>query len=222
MPTVKIENKSGDDIVITLDSEEKELADGESIFFENREKGAYTVLVHRKRVPKETVNEADAPKGLEAIKEKDSKPGSHVQLDSAIKFEVNASKAVLSVVQDIKGVETLHEDVIFVGYTADISGAKLISKSDCFANNAIRKTYISQQIKGAFLPVGLVGILVLLVSGFLLILSLCGTTVKINSVALDVKRAALIFTGGVLVTGYFAVSVYKIRKRAKDLWKKNR
>lgn len=219
MPTIKVENKSDDDIIITLDGkEEKELADGESVFFENSEKGVHSLKIHRKRIPKETVSEENSPKGLDAVKERDEKPGSHVQLDSELSFEVNSSKAALSVVQDIKGIETLHEDVIFVGYTADISGAKFISKNDRFANESIKKNYVFQQIKGAFIPVGLVGIAVLLAGAVILLFNLYGFVLKIGSAKVDMTRSAMLLAGGLLVTGYFAVSVRKILKRAKELW----
>lgn len=218
MPTVKIENKSGDDIIITLDGEEKELADGESVFFENKEKGGHSLTVHRKRIPRETVAEDNVPKGLEAAKEQDEKPGSHVQLDTELVFDVNSSKSAISVVQDIKGIETLHEDVIFVGYTADISGAKSVSKKDRFANKSVKKNYVFQQIKGAFLPVGLVGIIVFLTGALLLVINLGGFDFKIGSLRVDLPRSALLLAGGTLVTGYFIISVAKIRKRATALW----
>lgn len=217
MPTVKIENKSEDDIIVTLDSEEKELADGESIFFENKEKGCHSVKIHRRRVPRETVASGEAPKGLEAAKEQDKKPGSHVQLDSVIEFDVNSSKAAVTVIQDIKGVETLHEDVIFAGYTAELAGAKLISKTDSFANSRIKKNYIFQQIKDAFIPVGIAGIAILILGAFFSLANLVGFTVKFGSSAVSLRRSLLLFAGGVLVTGFFCVNVYKILKRAKSL-----
>ncbi len=218
MPTVKIENKSDDDIIITLDGEEKELADGESVFFENKDKGVHCLKVHRKRIPKETGREDNAPKGIDAMTERDEKPGSHVQLDSELSFDVNSSRASISVIQDIKGIETLHEDVIFVGYAADISGAKFISKNDRFASRSIKKDYVFQQIKGAFLPVGLVGIAVLLAGTVLFIINLGGFVLKIGSVRIEMTRSALLLAAGFLVTGYFAASVRKILKRAREMW----
>lgn len=217
MPTIKIENKSDDNIVITLDNEEKELADGESVFFENKEKGNHTLNVHRKRVPGETASPDNAPRGLAAVMSRDEKPGSHIQLDSEIVFDVNSSKSAISVIQEVKGIETLHEDVVFVGYSADISGAKLVEKKDRFASEKIKKTYIRQQLKGAFLPVGLVGIIILLVSGLFCIMTVSGYPLDFGSGEVSLKRFLLIFAGGVLVTGYFSVTVFKILKRAKSL-----
>lgn len=217
MPTIKIENKSDDDIIISFCGEEKELADGESTFFENRKKGEYEVHVHRKRVPKESILPEDAPKGLEAAKAQDEKPGSHVQLDADIIFDVNSSKAVVNVIQEVKGVETLHEDVIFVGYNADVSGAKLVEKKDSFANEKIRKSYLFQQLKSAFLPVGLVGIAVFILGAVLLILYAAGVTISVGKNDVTLVRILILFAGGVLVAGYFAVNVKKILKRAKSL-----
>lgn len=217
MPTIKVENKSDDDIIITLDNEEKELADGESVFFENKSRGNYSVRIHRKRVPRETVNEAEAPKGLEAAKERDEKPGSHIQLDGVVNFEVNSSKATVAVVQDIKGIETLHEDVIFAGYTAELSGAKLIEKNDFFASEKIRKAYIFQQLKGAFLPVGLAGIVVTILGAVFSIMNMAGAKVHFLMSDVSLNRSLLLLGGGVIVTVYFIINVYKIMKRAKSL-----
>ena len=221
MPTIKIENKSDDDIIICFEGEEKELADGESVFFENRQKGVYSVRVHRKRVPRETVIASEAPQGLEAAKAADEKPGSHVQLDSVIEFEVNSSKAAVTVIQDIKGVETLHEDVIFVGYRAELAGAKAVSKKDYFANSGIKRMYISQQIKSAFLPVGLVGILIFLVGAVFSIMNLGGYIVRFLSGEVSLKRSLLLLAGGFLVTAYFIVNVFQIIRRARSLTEKS-
>lgn len=217
MPTVKVENKSDDDIIITLDGEEKELSDGESIFFENKDKGNHQIIIHRKRVPRETLS-GDEPKGLDAVAKQNEKPGSHIQLDSEIVFCVNSSKTVVDVVQDIKGIETLHEDVIFVGYTAELAGANFISKSDRFASKAIKKNYVFQQMKGAFLPVGLVGIIILFIGALFSLANLSGGVIKFGSNEIGTMRSVMLFIGGVLVTGYFIVNVLKIRRRAKELW----
>ena len=217
MPTIKIENKSDDDIIITFGQEEKELSDGESVFFENQNKGVHSVRIHRRRIPKEIIPQSETPKGLEAARAQDEKPGSHIQLDSQIEFDVNSSKASLTVIQDINGDETLHEDVIFTGYRAELAGAKLVSKKDCFANSAIKKIYLFQQLKGAFLPVGLVGIIVLIIGILLTAINLSGNSIEIFSQQVTLLRSLLLLGGGTLATGYFCVNIYKIIKRAKSL-----
>lgn len=217
MPAIRIENKSDDDVIICLDGEEKELADGESALFENKSKGEHKLSVHRKRILKESVPLSEAPKGLEAAREKDSKPGSHVQLDASVSFDVNSSKAMLTLLQDIKGIETLHEDVIFVGYSAELAGAKLISKKDTFASEKIRKTYLFQQLKGAFLPVGLVGFIITVLGALFTAINLHGDKITIGSQQVSLARSLLLLAGGLLAFGYFCVNVYKIRKRAKSL-----
>ncbi|MCQ2472138.1 MAG: hypothetical protein MJ147_08890 [Clostridia bacterium] len=217
MPTIKVENRSDDDIIITLDGEEKELADGESVHFENKSKGDYKIRIHRKRVPRETVLASEAPQGLEALKENDAKPGSHIQLDCVLDFCVNSSKATVAVVQDIKGIETLHEDVIFAGYTAELAGAKLNSKNDFFASEKIRKTYLFQQLKGAFLPVGLAGIAVMIIGLIFSIMNMSGAKVHFLTSDVSLNRSLLLLGGGVIVTIYFIINVIKIMKRAKSL-----
>ena len=217
MPAIRIENKSDDNVIICLDGEEKELTDGEAALFEDKSRGEHKLHIHRKRVPKENIPASEALQGLEAMREKDSKPDSHVQLDADISFDVNSSKASLTLLQDIKGIETLHEDVIFVGYNAELAGAKLISKKDTFASEKIRKTYLFQQLKGAFLPVGLVGFIITALGAVFTAINLNGDRIMIGSQQMSLARSLLLLAGGVLAFGYFCVNVYKIRKRAKSL-----
>ena len=56
MPTVKVENKTTDDIIVILDGEEVFLHDICSTAFENCEKGKHSLVVKRMRIPKESVN----------------------------------------------------------------------------------------------------------------------------------------------------------------------
>lgn len=219
MPVIKIENKSDDDIIVALDGKEFDLANGEDFLLENMQKGEHSITVHRKRIPRETAEKSSEPKGFEAIKTADEKPGSHVQLDSIITFDTLSSKSVVTVLQEIKGVETLHEDAVFVGYKAELSGAKIISKQDRFASEGVKKAYLTQQIKDAVLPVGIVGTLALVLGLiFLLLIVFNGAAVKVGGRSITAPYAGLVTAGGMLVFSYFITTLVKIKKRAKELW----
>ena len=216
MPTVKVENKTNDDIIVILDGEEVFLHDICSTAFENCEKGKHYLIVKRMRIPKESVN-IHSSSGPDVTKMADSNPVSHVQLESEITFDVIASKSVISVVQNVEVLDTLHEDVLFSGYRAEISGAKDVSFKDRFANSKERDSYKKQQIKGVFLPVGLIGILVTLAGLFCIFLNVGGYNLKIAGNSVTTPYSLLLLAGGATVFIFFLVSVNKIKKRIKEL-----
>lgn len=217
MSTLRIDNKSEDDIIIISDGTEHELRDGESLSLDTIEKGRHSVLFHRKRIPRETALEIDKPRGLDVLKNQDDKPGSHIQLDTEIVFDVNSSKTALTVYKKASAVETLHEDVIFVSYKADISGAKVISSKDSFANSIIKRAYLFQQIKSAFFPVGIIGIIVMLMGITASVMALSGIKFKIGSSVVSNGYIFMILAVGIALIVYFIVNLIKILKRAKKL-----
>lgn len=217
MSTLRIDNKSEDDILIILDGIEHELRDGESISLDSVEKGIHNIVFHRKRIPKETMFEGDKPKGLDAIKHADEKPGSHIQLDTSVEFEIISSRAAVNVFKKVTGIETLNEDAILVAYKAEISGAKNISAKDSFANGKIKRTYILQQLKNAFLPVGAVGIIAFLLGFISLMMILSGTVLKLGDTNVSKTSAILVTAAGFAVLIFFIINVIKILKRAKEL-----
>ncbi|MBQ7595751.1 MAG: hypothetical protein IJU45_03695 [Clostridia bacterium] len=217
MSTLRIDNKSDDDIIVTTDGKEHELRNGESLSLDSVEKGRHTMVFHRKRIPKETMLESEKPYGLDALKAQDEKPGSHIQLDTTVEFDVISSKAAVTVYKKALAVETLHEDVILVSYKAEISGAKDVKTKDAFANSRIKRTYILQQFKSAFLPVGLVGIIVLLMGAAALFMLHAGIKIKIGSTYLSKTYLLLTIAGGAAIFVFFIVNIIKIFKRVKEL-----
>lgn len=217
MSTLRIDNKSEDDILITLDGIEHELRDGESISLDSVEKGIHNIVFHRKRIPKETMFDSDKPKGLDAIKHADEKPGSHIQLDTSVEFEIISSRAAVTVFKKVTGIETLNEDAILVAYKAEISGTKNISTKDSFANSRIKRTYILQQLKNAFFPVGIVGILAFLLGFISLMMILSGTVLKFGDTNVSKTSAILVTAAGSAILIFFIINVIKILKRAKEL-----
>ena len=217
MSTLRIDNKSEDDILITLDGKDHELRDGESISLDSVEKGIHNIVFHRKRIPKETMFDIDKPKGLDAMKNADEKPGSHIQLDTSVEFEIISSKAAVTVFKKVTGIETLQEDAILVAYKTEISGAKNISLKDSFANSRIKRTYILQQLKNAFLPVGAVGIVAFLLGFISLMMILSGTVLKLGDTNISKTSAILVTAAGAAILIFFIINVIKILNRAKEL-----
>lgn len=212
---IKIENRSNDDIIISFMGQSIELADGEDASFENGDKGTYCLDVQRKRIPRESPEEKTKKKF--SIYEEDSKPASHVQLKSSVEFETISSKSVITIEENADLIDTLHEDVLFAGYKAAVSGAKILSKKDSFANDEVKKAYVSKQIKGAVFPVGLVGIAITIVGLYCLVSALNGNLIKIFENEVTKSSAVLVSVGGVAVVGVFVSNMIKIFKRVKEL-----
>ncbi len=217
MSTLRIDNKSDDDIVVTTDGKEHDLRNGESLSIDSVEKGRHTVVFHRKRIPKETVPESEKKYGIDAIKAQDERPGSHIQLDTAVDFDIISSKAAITVYKKALAVETLHEDLILVSYKTEISGAKDVKSKDSFADSRVKKTYIFQQFKSAFLPVGLIGIIILLMGAAALFMLHAGIKIKIGTSYLSKTNMLLVFAAGAGIVAFFAFNVIKIFKRVKEL-----
>ncbi len=212
---IKIENRSGDDVVLNFLSQDIELADGEDISFENSESNEYSIVVNRKRIPQEL--QEDKPRKKFSIYEEDSKPASHIQLKYSADFETISSKAVITIEENVKMFDTLHEDVLFAGYKLGVSGAKILRGKDSFATEKIKKEYLSKQIKGAVFPVGIVGFIVMIIGIYCLLSALDGTLVKIFQNEITKGSASLVTVGGIAVFGVFISNMIKILKRAKEL-----
>ncbi len=213
--SIKIENKSNDDIVIFFNGTKYEISQDEDASFETPDGKNFSLSVLRKRIPKEYTEFKQKKKF--SIYEDENKPLSHIQLKSDFELEAISSHIVIAVEENITAHDTLHEDVIFVGYKLTLSGAKQLKGKDSFANEQTKKSYVSAQIKSAVFPVGLVGILVTIAGIFCLINALNGNMIKFYKNELDVLTCSVLTVGGVAITGVFISNILKIFKRVKEL-----
>lgn len=207
---IKIENRTNDDIIITIFGNDVEIPDGEDAVFDGQ--GKFTLCVKRKRIPEMF---GKAKKKL-PIYEEDAAPASHVQLRGEFEFEPNASKTVVTLTPTARVFDTLHEDAIFVGYKAEVAGGKEVSCKEVFADEKIRKQYKSKQLKEALFPVGTVGIGLFLLGVYCMIFAYGGNPVNFFGNKIDMLYSGTMTAAGVLVTGVFVSNVVKILKRVKE------
>lgn len=217
MSTLRIDNKSDDDILVLIDGSAHELRNGESVSVDRLEKGAHEVIFHRRRIPKESVSDENKKAGLEALMSSDEKPGSHIQLSSSFLIDINSSKSSIAVFKKVKAVENYHEDVIFVSFSAQVTGAKTLKSVDKFANNEVKKTYFLQQLKGAFLPVGLVGLAVVIIGIIAAFFLKTGVKITVGGRVMTAGYAYMVLSVGIIINVYFIINVIRIIKRVKEL-----
>ncbi len=207
---IKIENRTEDDIIITCFGKETEIPDGEDAVFESD--GRFSLVVKRKRIPEMT---KQAKKKL-PIYEEDATPASHIQLRGEFEIEPNSSKTVVTLNNTARLFDTLHEDAIFVGYKAEVSGGKMISSREIFTDEKVKKEYKLKQLKNTIFPVGVVGIGLVLFGIYCIIFAYGGNPINFFGNKIDMLYSGTMTAAGVLVTGVFVSNVIKILKRVKE------
>ena len=207
---IKIENRTNDDVIISIFGQEVELLDGEDVSFEKD--GNFSLVVKRKRIP-EMFKPA---KKKFPIYEEDATPSSHIQLRGEFEFEPISSKSVVTLTPTARLFDTLHEDAIFVGYKAEVAGCKVVGYKEVFADKSTEKQYKSKQLKSAVFPVGLVGPGLILLGIYCMIFAYGGNPVNFFGNKIDMLYAGTMTAAGVLVTGVFISNVIKIFKRVKE------
>ncbi len=213
--SIKIENRSNDDIIIVFNGKSVEIPNSEDYSFENVENKSFSLSVQRKRILKEYAEPKHKKKF--SIYEDENKPLSHIQLKGEFEIESISSHAVICVEENISAFDTLHEDVLFVGYKLSLSGAKQLKADESFANSEVKKSYVTAQVKNAVLPVGLVGVIVTIVGVYCLINALNGNSIKFYKNELDTLTCSVLSVGGVAILSVFVSNLIKIFKRVKEL-----
>ncbi len=206
---IKIENKTEDDIFITIFGKRSELLNGEDAVFDGE--GNFSLLVERKRIPEMF---KPAKKKL-PIYEEDAAPASHVQLRGEFEFEPVGAETVVTLTSTAMLYDTLHEDSIFVGYKAEISGGKEVYYKERFSDEKIKKEYKTKQISDAVFPVGVVGVGLFLLGIYCLIFAYGGNPINFFGNKVDFLYSGIVTAAGVLVTGVFVSNLIKILKKVK-------
>lgn len=209
MAGVRIDNMSDDSITIHFNSQEYVLADEESVTVSGIEKGKYILRVHRTRVPRVTADTHNNTEKVFSINTDSVDQSVHTQLDGIFEIEINSVKAVITVRKDILAVEKFVTDALFSGYSLNVTGAKELSKSKSFANDAVKKKFIKHQLKNAFLPIGIGGIVFLLLGIMALVSNLSGKTMEFSSHEFTMPWAIGLLAVGLACFVYVAVVIIK-------------
>lgn len=209
MPSLRIDNLSGDTITAFLDGEYYSVEEDEKLTVENVEKGMHTLIIHRTRIPQSTTENPEPLKGEES---------ECYQLDGIFEINVSSGKCVVTVKKNISAYYKIGLTAVFSGYRIEISGGELINTDENFANTEIRKRFSKNQLKEAFMPVGIGALIFLIIAVYSMHGIISGAPVKISDRLMTLPWAL----GAVAVTlGCFAYIIIVLVK-SKRIEKKYR
>lgn len=206
MAGIRITNRSGDDVTVTLCGETVSLSADASYTFDRLTEKEYSLSVHRSRIPLETVSRDETDKDV-FEKSAGAEKSVHVPLDSAFLITLISSKAALCLDPDISGKEGPFLDALFSGYRLSGTGAETKKTGDCFASKRIKRKFFLHQLKNVFMPVGLIAVF-LLICGIAAAASVArGKPVELGGAEATPLRAGLVLSAGVAGTVYVAAAL---------------
>ena len=224
MANLRIDNLSGDTITVFFDGKTYTVSEDEKLTVDAVEKGRHTVRVHRTRVPYETEDFYESDHTDIADKIQKQEKSLHTQTDGIFEIDINSSKAVLTVNPEFIAKDKMGMDAIFSGYSLTVSGARIESKKDVFANKKVRKSFILHHVKEAFLPVGGGGILLFFMGLIALSSNFAGKTVNIGghdfTYPWSIGLTAVGF-GFICYSVIVTVNALATAKKYKDISQKN-
>ncbi len=209
MSSLRIDNLSDDLITVLIDGEDYAVQEDEKLTIENIEKGVHTLIVHRTRTVRGVAEDSHPLKGEES---------EVYQLDGIFEINVSSGKCVATVRSKVTAQSKIGLDAVFSGYMVELSGGELKSTNENFSNIETRKRFSRNQLKEAFIPVGIGAVVFLVISiyGFYGILS--GAPVKISDRTMTLPwtiGSAAVTIGCIVYIIYVIVKSKKIEKKYK-------
>ena len=219
LANIIIDNLSGDTVTVFLDGNPQTVEEDSRVTFDSLEKGEHTLRIHRTRVPLETASlQNEQEKSFEEQMTGKNK-SLHTPLDYVTEIDLNSSKAVVTVKSDITAKEGKGLDVIYASYSVTATGAKAKSGYKAFANSAVKKSFVSHNIKNALFPTGICGIIVLLLAIVSLVCAIAGKPIDLGGTVFTLPWASGLTAVSVAVCGYAVFCIINVIKTAKDLSK---
>lgn len=217
MANVRIDNYSGDTVTVILDGEAQTVEDDGRVSFDSLQKGQHTLRIHRTRIPLESDdNYAEQEKSFSQMMGGNDKT-LHTHLDLIADFELNSSKAVITVQSAVTAKESKGLDTILSSYSVTYSGAKEQKERKVFSNSAVKKRFVSHNIKNAMLPAGLGGAIILFLALTALFAALSGKPVNLGGTVFTIPWAAALTAVATAVCSYTVFCIANIIKTAKKL-----
>ena len=216
MANIRIDNLSSDTVTVFLDGNEDVIDEGSRVTFDSLEKGFHTLRIHRTRVPYEN-SSTDKSAEENTFPFGSTEKSLHTQLDYVAELELNSSKAVLTVKNEITSAEGKGLDAIFSSYSISSTGAKTENERKVFANPKIKKIFIVHHIKNAVFPTGICSVAVFGAGIVSLICALNGKPIDIGGTIFTLPWAIALSTVASAFVGYSVYSIFKILKKVKEL-----
>lgn len=203
--------------MVFLDERCETIEDDGRVTFDALEKGIHSLRIHRARVPLESSDLHDEQQKTitEEIQSQDKTL--HAPLDCFATVELDSSKAVITVRSDITSKEERGLDVIFASYSLSSSGARIKNERKAFANETVKKRFLSHHIGSAFFPVGIGSIIVFIVAVLSLVFAASGKPINLGGTVFTLPWALALAAVAVAFFAYFAVLMANIIRTARRL-----
>lgn len=219
LANIRIDNLSGDTITVFLDGNPQTVEEDGRVTFDSLEKGTHTLRIHRTRVPLETASlQNEQEKSFQEQMEGKNK-SLHTPLDYVTELDLNSSKAVITVKADITAEDGKGLDVIFASYSVTATGAKAESGYKTFANSAVKKSFVSHNIKNTLFPTGLCGIIIFFLAIVSLVCAIAGKPIDLGGTVFTLPWASGLTAVSVAVCGYAMFCILNVIKTAKSFSK---
>ena len=215
MASIRIDNLSSDTVTVFLDGQETIIEEDGRFTFDALEKGKHTLRVHRTRTPYESNSSEKAEKDnpFPFFGEEKSL---HTPLDYIAELDLNSSKAVLTLKSDITSAEGKGLDAIFTSYTVIPAGAKTESERKVFANNNIKKAFLSHHLKSAFFPTGLCSSVIFIIGIVSLFSAINGNPIDVGGTKFTMPWAIALVAVALALVAYTTYCLLRIFKKSKE------
>ena len=217
LANIKIDNFSGDTVTVFLGEKSETVEDGGKISFDFPAKEKLSLKIHRARVPLESEADQEIQNKtfLEEMQGRDK--SLHTPLDYIAKLSPDSSKVTITIKSDVRHREGRGLDAVFASYSLTATGAKIEEERKAFANSGVKKRFLSHHLKNAFFPVGIGGIILLLIAIFSLVFAVSGNPINLGGTVFTIPWALALSAVAVLICVYFSLCVANVMKTAKRL-----
>ena len=217
MANIRFDNFSGDTVTVFLDGKSETVEEDGRVNFDALEKGKHSLRIHRARVPLESSDMHDEQKKsfMEEMQGQDKTL--HAPLDFNATLELDSSKSVITVKSDITSEEGKGLDVIFASYSLSATGARIKDERKTFANETVKKRFLSYHISNSFFPVGIGSLAVFIIAICALIFAASGKPINLGGTVFTLPWALMLTAAAIAFFSYFVFSLVNIFKTAKRL-----
>ena len=216
MPSIRIDNYSGDMITVFVDGKSYDIQDNEKQYTEQLEKGKHEICVHRTRIPMESTDyhESNNDSFSEKIQKNDK--SLHSQLDGIFYVKTESSKMVITVNNKASLNDRLGLDVLFSGYSVTVTGGKIESEKHVFSNSSIKKGFLKYHLKEAFFPVGIGGLIIFIMGLYGLNGNIMGKTMNFGGTEFTYPLSigvSIVGLGFIVYTIIVVINIIKTYKK---------
>lgn len=210
--SIVIQNNSFDTVEVTVDEEVFSCADKAS-FTVHSQKSTVKLLVRRKRSTdqREDVSQKSA---FERVKSSFNEQG-HLCLSSEATLTFKSKKVTVIIAPDLKIDSKYEKELLFSGYTLNVSGANCTGLRSFFADKKMKRKLVTDQLVSSFFPVGALGFVLIALSLFAFNKYNSGAPLSIDTLEFTLGYCIGMLGVGLAAFCVFAVNAVRVLRTAK-------